>query len=525
MKHRRKWLDVNPVVFFVSAGAMLAFVVFGAIAPDFAGDVFGQLQAFIVDTFGWFYVLSATIFLVFVLYLLFSRYGNIRLGDDSSKPEFKNASWFAMLFSAGMGIGLVFWGVAEPIFHYMGPPVGAGETPEAMTQAMRYTFYHWGLHPWAIYIVLGLSIAYFHYRHKLPLAPRSIFYPLLGERINGPIGHGIDILAVVATLFGIATSLGLGATQINTGLSVVAGVPEGTGSQLLIIAVITLIATISVVTGVKKGVKLLSETNLVMAGLLLLFLLVFGPTVFLLELFVTSVGDYFQNLLQLSFWTDAGDRTEGWLASWTLFYWGWWISWAPFVGVFIARISKGRTIREFILGVLLVPTGMTFLWLTVFGGTGLHIDLFGDGGIAAATTENVTLSLYAVLDQLPLTLLTSLIATVLVAVFFITSSDSGSLVIDMITAGGKTGAPKVQRVFWAVTEGAIAAVLLLAGGLEALQTASITAGLPMAVLMLVMCLTLLKALRVEAVTEGVPSREHLVAGAEAFATRPRTTGD
>lgn len=499
----------EPVVFLVSGIGIVLFLLFGALFSSTAESLFAGVQSYIVTTFGWFYTLTASASLVFVLWLLFSRYGDIRLGPDDSKPRFSYLSWFAMLFSAGMGIGLVYYGVAEPVAHYLAPPTAGAETVEAAREAMRFTFFHWGFHPWAIYIIVGLALAYFHFRHDLPMSPRSIFYPLLGERIYGPIGHTIDILAVIATLFGLATSLGLGVMQFNTGLNRVLGVPESAAIQVVLIIVITLIATASVVSGLDKGIRMISEFNIGLASLLLLFVLFAGPTVLLLEAYINNIGDYLQNLIALSTWTDPGSEST-FMADWTLFYWGWWISWAPFVGLFIARISRGRTIREFILGVLVVPTLVTFLWLNVFGETGLYMEFTGAAEIVAAQQEDITLSLYTMLEALPLATLTSSLFSLLIVSFFVTSSDSGSFVVNMITTGGNDTPPKPLRVFWALAEGAVAAVLLVAGGLEALQTGSITTGLPMAVLLIFIAISLTKALHRDAETEGVPSKRALV---------------
>lgn len=488
--------QIQPHVFLVTSVLTAAFVVYSAVWTSSARRVFDAAQAFIVGTFGWFYVLAATFFLAFAVWLLFSRYGRITLGPPDARPEFSRTAWFAMLFSAGMGIGLVFWGVAEPMYHYAQPPMAEAESAAAMEDSMRFSFFHWGLHPWAIYVIVGLSLAYFHFRHDLPLAPRSVFYPLVGTRIYGPFGHAVDIIAVFATLFGLATSLGLGAMQVNVGLDQILSIGTGVGLQIALIAGITLVATVSVVLGVSRGIKHLSNFNMVLATGLLVFILVAGPTVFLLRTLLSSVGEYASTLVETSLWTGGAD-SSGWQGSWTLFYWGWWISWAPFVGLFIARISRGRTIREFIAGVLLVPTLYGFLWFTVFGGSALWLEHFHEAGIWAATQVDTPLALYAMLGRFPLSTITSLAATLLVVTFFVTSSDSGSLVVGMITTGGEPRPPRPQRVFWALAEGAIAAMLLLAGGLLALQTASIIMGLPMAVLLVLMCWSILRALRAD----------------------------
>ena len=512
MSDRPNLMDsIQPTVFFTSAITILAFVLFGSFFDDMTARIFDRIQTGISHYLGWFYVLGVSLMVGFVVWLFFSPYGHIRFGGDEAKPEFSYFAWFTMLFSAGMGIGLVFWSIGEPMYHYLSPPAGTGQTPEAMLDAMRLTFFHWGFHPWAIYIVFGGAIAYFHFRYNLPLAPRTLLYPLIGERFRGGYGHAVDILCVVGTLFGVATSLGLGARQINAGIGTYTDLPQTTPVQILIIISITAVATISVVTGIKRGIRLLSQINILLAVFMVLFLFVAGPTLFQLKLFVNALGTYLQKLVITSFWMDM--RTEGnWQTSWTIFYWGWWMSWAPFVGIFIARISKGRTVREFVLNVFLVPSLVTFVWLTVFGGTALHIELGETGSISSVVKADVSLALYEVLGRLPLSSLTIALGTLLVIVFFITSSDSGSLVIDMITAGGHPTPATTQRVFWALTEGAVACVLLYIGGLKALQTASITSGLPIAVLLLVGCYGLVKAMRVDVSSDGVPDTQALVGG-------------
>ncbi|WP_435100014.1 BCCT family transporter [Arhodomonas sp. AD133] len=491
-------MKVNPPVFWTSAVVIVLFVLFGVTYTDNMNEAFSDVLSYISSNFGWFYILSMTAFLVFAVFLFFSPFGNIRLGKDHDEPDFSYPTWFAMLFSAGMGIGLVFWGVAEPMFHYLSPPAGPGETAAAAQNAMAITFFHWGLHPWGVYVVLALALAFFSFRHDLPLQIRSTLFPLIGDKIDGPIGHGVEILAVFGTLFGLATSLGLGVMQINAGLDYLGLMDKGTAQQVLLIAVITAAATVSVVTGLDKGIRRLSEMNLVLALILMLFVFVMGPTVFLLDSLVQNIGEYIRQLVPLSFKVRAYDEAgHEWAKSWTLFYWGWWISWAPFVGMFIARVSKGRTIREFVGGVLLVPTLLTFLWMTVFGNTGLYMELFGGGGIASAVNENVDTALFVLLDKLPLAAISSTIAVLIVATFFVTSSDSGSLVIDILTSGGDPNPPVGQKIFWAVTEGVVAGVLLWVGGqkaLSALQTASVSTGLPFALVMLFVCYSLYKGL-------------------------------
>jgi choline/glycine/proline betaine transport protein len=446
---------------------------------------------------GWLFILSVNIFVGFCLYMAFGKFGDIRLGGKEAKPEFSTSSWFAMLFSAGMGIGLLFWSIAEPINHFQTPPMGEPGTPAAARQAMNFTFLHWGFHAWAIYALVGLSLAYFTYSRKLPLTVRSVFYPFLGERIHGRIGDIIDILAVLATLFGLATSLGLGVSQVASGLHhVFPAIDNDVTTQIMLIAGITAVATLSVVTGVEKGVRILSEWNIRIALLILIAVLVLGPTVFILGSYVQNVGSYLGNFLQLSFWNEAYSP-RNWQGGWTVFYWAWWISWAPFVGIFIARVSKGRTIREFVLGVLIVPSLLSFLWMTVFGSTALREVLAGGTAISEAVATDMSTALFVFFEQLPFSTVLSIIGIVLVAGFFVTSSDSGSLVVDSLTSGGRTDSPVGIRIFWAVAEGAIAAVLLIGGGLQALQTAVIITGLPFALILLVMCYSLYRGLSEE----------------------------
>ncbi len=511
-KHINHWFTmISPPVFFGAAGMVLAIIIFGAGWTQTASKVFNNILTFITDTFGWYYLLIVTFFLFFVIWLYFSPYGKIRLGGDKSKPEFSLLAWFSMLFAAGMGMGLIFWGVAEPITHYNHPPNADPQSIQALREAMRFTFFHWGFHPWAIYIIFGLGIAYFHFRHGLPLAPRSLLFPIFGKRTWGPIGHVTDVFCTVGTLLGVATSLGLGAMQINSGFNAIIDMPYNTRSQLIIIAIITLVATISTITGVGRGIRILSMTNILLMFIMLLFVFFAGPTLYIIKLFVTTLGDYVQHILGTSMWVDLRAGSD-WQSKWTLFYWGWWISWCPFVGIFIARISKGRTIREFVLYVFLVPTLVTFFWLAVFGGTALHIEQFGDGGLSAIVDDNVAMSLHALLEHLPLVKISHWLGLLLIIIFFITSSDSGSLVDDMVTSGGHPNPPALQRAFWGISEGATAAALLLAGGLSALQTAAISSGLPQSLLVIACCYSLVKALRVDNAQKGIPAQEKLEKG-------------
>jgi choline/glycine/proline betaine transport protein len=510
LSEERFGLIIHPSVFFVSVALIIAFVLLTVVALDQMEVIYSSTQRWITVNLGWLFILLVQGFLLFSIYLMVCRLGRVRLGGQGARPDYSFPSWLAMLFAAGMGIGLVFWAVAEPVFHYGAPPFAEPETRAAAAEAMRFTFLHWGFHAWAIYAVVALSLAYFTYNRGLPLTIRSAFHPLIGDRIYGWMGNAIDILAVLATLFGIATSLGLGVSQIAAGLNYLFGVEADTALKIFLIFVITLMATTSVVLGLDKGVKRLSELNMVLAGVLMLFLLLLGPTLFVMKSFVQNTGDYLQNFFQLAGWTEAYRAEPGWQSSWTVFYWAWWVAWSPFVGMFIARISRGRTIREFLLGVLLVPTTLTFLWMSTFGGTALFGAMTGSFDIQEAVNENVATALFALLQQFPLTWLTSMLGLFLLVVFFVTSSDSGSLVIDIITSGGNTNPPVVQRVFWASTEGIVAAALLLGGGLGALQTASITTGLPFVIVLALMCVGLLKALNHDYPSPRLKSRKQLL---------------
>ncbi|MFQ5993900.1 MAG: BCCT family transporter [Acidiferrobacterales bacterium] len=513
----------NPTVAIVSKVVIVVFLLFGllqaeaihqalGLGAEIPSRTFNAVKGFILGTLKWYYIAIVAFFLFFVLWLAVSRYGSVRLGKDTDRPEFSNFAWFAMLFGCGMGIGLVFWSIAEPIYHFQSNPFieeAQQKSALAAVTAMRLTFFHWGLHPWAIYVIVALSLAYFSYRKGLPLTIRSSLYPIIGDRIYGPIGHAVDILAVFATVFGVATSLGLGVQQMNTGLHQMFGMPVGVPWQILLIAIISAIAVVSVVSGVNKGIRILSNLNLWLSFAILIFLLAFGPTRFLLRTLLQSTGDYLANVIPLSLWTDA-NQDRPWQGWWTAFYWGWWIAWSPFVGMFIARISKGRTIREFVIGVLLLPTTFGFIWLTLFGGTALYIELAGQGGIVAAVKQDVTLALYTTLDKMNPTVvglftwewlatLFAFVATLLIATYFITSSDSGTLVVATLLSMGDPNPRTLHRVIWGFGEGAVAAILLLAGGLGALQTASITAALPFSVIMIFMCYGIVKALQQEVV--------------------------
>ncbi len=489
--------DAHPVVTPVSVVLIAIFIAFTLLFQEQAETIFNNVKDGITNTTDWFFILVANIYLGVIVFLGFGKFGNIRLGGADAKPEFSTFAWFAMLFSAGMGIGLLFYSVAEPIYHFQSPspfwPNLEPETVAAAKAAMGVTFFHWGLHPWGIYALVGLSLAFATFNQGLPLSMRSVFYPLLGKRIYGWPGNLIDILALLATLFGLATSLGFGAQQINSGLNFLFGLPNATWLQVLLIAIITSFATLSVVSGLDRGVRFLSEINIYIAACLMGFLFLVGPTLFFFSSFVDNVGYYISILPAMSFWVEIFEETD-WQDNWTIVYWSWWIAWSPFVGIFIARVSKGRTVREFVMGVLFIPSLLCFFWMTVFGGSALKLTLDGVGNIPEAVQENVATALFVMLQELPFSLLSAFVGIVLVITFFVTSSDSGSLVVDSLASGGKLDSPVIQRVFWAIAEGVVAAVLLLGGGVTALQTAVIATGLPFAIVLLVMCFSLYRSL-------------------------------
>ena len=508
--------DIHNPVFAISGVCIVAFVFYTLALPEQSGALFTWLFSSVTKGFDWFFISAGNIFVLFCLFLIVTPLGRVRLGGAEASPDYTYLGWFSMLFAAGMGIGLMFYGVSEPLSHFsssMGgtavgedglrtdwAPLGAaaGDQAEAVRLGMAATIYHWGLHPWAIYAVVGLALALFSYNKGLPLTIRSAFYPILGERVWGWPGHVIDILAVFATLFGLATSLGLGATQANAGLNELFGVAVGPTTQVLLITGITAIATVSVLRGLDGGVKVLSEINMGLAFLLLAFLLLVGPTLAILSTFGSSLLAYAEYLPGLS--NPIGREDVNFMQGWTSFYWAWWISWSPFVGMFIARVSRGRSVREFLTCVLLIPSLVCVLWMSVFGG--VAIDQVISDGYTAAQEAELPRQLFAMLDALPLAGITSLIGIVLVIVFFVTSSDSGSLVIDTITAGGKVDAPAPQRVFWCIFEGAVAIVLLLsAGGLKSLQSMVISTGLPFTVVLLFLCYAIFRGLRAEMKTQ------------------------
>ncbi len=490
---------LNKPVFFISSAIVAFLVLYASILPKQANTFFKQLQATIVENGSWFYILAVA---------------------DHSTTDYKNLTWFAMLFSAGMGIGLMFFGVAEPIMHFLSPPVGDGNTVETAREAMKITFFHWGLHAWAIYAIVAIILAFFAYRHNLPLTLRSSLYPIIGDKIYGSIGNAVDIFAVIGTLFGVATSLGYGVLQINTGLNYLWGVEISTTVQVILILGVTALATLSVTTGLDKGIKILSQINLSLAVVLMIFVLICGSTVFLLQTYVQNIGSYASNLFSNTFNLFAYEKTD-WIGGWTILYWAWWISWSPFVGLFIARISRGRTIREFILGVLLIPTGFTLMWMTVFGNSAIDIVLFqGVEELGKIVSKDVSVALYAFLEYFPFASLTSVIATVMIVVFFVTSADSGSMVIDMLCSNGNDKTPIWQRVYWSVGEGVVASVLMLAGGLGAVQTMAIASALPFTIVLLIAIYGLLKALKLD-----IAKKESLLYNATPTVTPSSASGN
>ncbi|MCA8883762.1 MAG: BCCT family transporter [Rhodobacteraceae bacterium] len=503
-------MDIHNPVFMISGLSIVAFVFYALALPEQAEAVFGALRPWLTSTFDWFFLASGDVFVLFCLFLIVSPWGSVRLGGRDAVPDYGYPGWFAMLFAAGMGIGLMFYGVAEPMSHFSSSlggiateggartdwaPLGAaeGDQAAAIRLGMAATIYHWGLHPWAIYAVVALALALFSYNKGLPLTIRSAFYPIFGERVWGWTGHIIDTLAVFATLFGLATSLGYGATQANAGLNELFGIPVSTTTEVILITGITAIALISVIRGLDGGVKVLSEINMGLAFFLLLFVLIAGPTVAILTLFGDSILSYLTHLPALSM--PFGREDVNFSQGWTSFYWAWWISWSPFVGMFIARVSRGRTVREFVVCVLLIPTFVCVLWMSVFGGTAITQAV--NDGVTAVANAPLELKLFQMLKELPLTGIMSFVGIVLVVVFFVTSSDSGSLVIDTITAGGKVDAPVPQRVFWCVFEGAVAIALLIGGGLGSLQAMVISTGLPFTIVLLLLCLAIWRGLASE----------------------------
>ena len=488
---------IDKPVFFASVITVALLVVVATVMPEATGAVFATLQSAITEYASWYYVLVVAIIMISVLFFGFSRLGDIKLGPDHSTPDYSRSSWFAMLFSAGMGIGLMFFGVAEPVMHFLAPPTGDPATVEAAKEAIRLTFFHWGLHGWAIYAIVALVLAYFAYRHNLPLTLRSALYPIIGDKIYGPIGSIVDTFAIVATICGVATSLGFGALQINSGLNYLTGLSISTGVQIVIVIVTMLLATLSLVMGLDAGIKRLSELNMGLAVILLVGVLVAGPTVLLLQMLMQNIGGYLSDLVTKTFNLYAYNPTD-WLGGWTIFYWGWWLSWSPFVGLFIARISRGRTIREFVLGAMFVPCGFTLLWMSIFGNSGIELILHqGQTLFGAAVQENQAVALFKFLEYLPGAKVISGLAIVMVVVFFVTSADSGAMVLNMLSAHGRDDTPRLQRVIWTAIITVMTIALLLSGGLGALQTAAIASALPFSVALLAAIFGFAKALHLD----------------------------
>lgn len=485
----------TTVVFWISLVISICFVTWGVISPEHLSRMMNIAQKFFMEKFGWFYQIVATFFLLFALVLIFSRYGKIRLGKDDEKPEFSKLSWFAMLFSAGMGIGLLFFGVSEPISHFANPPLGEPGTDAAARQALAYTYLHWGLHAWAIYATIALALAYFKFRKGLPGLMSAALFPLLGNKVYGVTGLIIDTIAVFATIFGVAASLGLGAAQINGGLNYVAGIPNTFGIQLVIIAVVTVLFLLSACTGLNKGIKYLSNGNMILAVILFFSVLFIGPTVFLLDLFTTTFGEYIQNLPSMGLrLAPFNKQNASWVQNWTIFYWAWWIAWSPFVGTFIARVSKGRTVREFVIGVLVVPTIVCTLWFGIFGGTGIYMEHILGIDISGQSLET---AIFHVFEELPLTKFLVIVTLLLIALFFITSADSATFVLGMQTTGGSLNPPNSVKIIMGLILTASAIVLLSSGGLPAMQTAIIVSAFPLAFVLLGMTISMLKSFKGE----------------------------
>jgi len=488
---------INPPIFWISFLAIVFFVVASLLYLDTVNQFFRDVRAFIAGSFGWYYILIVNILCLICLYLAFGKYKHIKIGGVSAKPEFTYWQWFAMLFNAGIGLVIMFYSLTEPLYHYSNPPQIEGYTGSPVQLAFGLTFLHWGIHGWAIYGLLGLAVAFFAYNRGLPLSLSSVLHPILGNRIYAWPGLAVDILSTIATLFGLATTLGIGIQYINSGLFHLFGLKESTFIQILLVSALSIAATISLILGLKKGIKNLSLISAWMAVTILMYIFLVGPTTFILNALVENTGFYLQNIIALGSWSETFTDSH-WQDQWTVFYWGWWFAWAPFVGIFVARISKGRTIQEFIAVVILIPTLAIIIWVTILGGAGIYEELFGSGNMVAAINDNMSTALYVLLEQYPFAKLIAAFIVLTGCIFFVTSSDSGSFVIDCITSatdGGKT--PKIQRSFWCILEGIVACILLLSGGLVALQTASLVAGLPIALLMVPIIYALFKELKLE----------------------------
>lgn len=484
-------------VMYISSVIIVLFVLFGLFLPEEMGKVASASFAFLTTDFGWLYLLAVGFFTVFVYVIAFSRFGRIKLGQDDDKPEFSNFQWFSMLFGGGMGIGLVFWSVAEPMMHYLSPPFGEAGTPEAMRTAMRIMFFHWGIHPWVIFAIGGLALAYFQFRKGLPFLVSSAFYPLIGDRIYGPIGKAIDILSVFATVFGVATSLGLGSNQIATGLQYIWGIQATPTMVAIIIAVMTLLFTFATISGLHKAMQFAADIKVWLSIGFMAFIFLFGGMVLILNNFTDTLGAYLQNFVGQTLWMGNLD----WLKGWTVFYWAWWIAWAPFVGQFVARVSKGRTIREFVLAVTLLPSGFSMIWLSIYGGAAFNLDKISNGFIQAAVNKDYTTAFFATLQQLPLYSITAPLAILLIVASFVGAANSATYVLAMLTSNGDMDPGKQIRSFWGIIQGAFTIILILVGGgtaaLAVLQTVSIVAAFPFMLIMIAMCFSIYKALSQE----------------------------
>lgn len=495
-KPKKKVFDFHAPVFIPSALIVLLFVTVAIVFGEPLEKTFLDLRNQLYDNVGWFFVLTVNVLLLAAIFIAASKFGKIKIGGPSAYPDFNDFAWYSMLFSAGMGIGLIYYGVAEPVQHFATPPIPVDGKIAAARQAFEFTFLHYGLHPWATYGMIALAFAFFTFNRKQPLTVRSLFAPILGRKIHGPIGHMLDTLAVIACLFGLATTLGFGAQQVGSGLSFLFGIENNVTNQVIFIICTTALATLSIVSGLDKGVKVLSVLNIRIAVIFMVLMLVIGPTVFLLDSFIENIGLYLQSFIELGSYTEVYAESQ-WQNNWTIFYWAWWIAWSPFVGIFIARVSRGRTIREFLMGVVLLPTAFSFLWFTIFGSSAIHLELNEIASISTAVGNDISTALFEMLKNYPLTIVMSLIGIVLIISFFVTSSDSGSLVVDFITTGGKLDAPVGTRVFWASVEGLLAISLLIGGGLSTLQTAVMLAALPFAIILLAMVYSLYKGLKSE----------------------------
>jgi glycine betaine transporter len=488
------------VVFWVSATFSVAFILWGVIAPASFAAVTQAIFDWIVANLGWFYLLAGNFFLAFVVILALSRYGKLRLGKEGERPEFRRFAWFAMLFQAGMGPALIFWGVAEPLMHYKDPPFGIAQpgTTDAAQVAMQYSYFHWTFHPWAMYAVVGLAVGYFSFRRDEPGLISPVFRPLIGDRVDGPIGKTIDVMAVLAVLFGVAVSLGSAGLLMTAGLGETFGTPTGVIAQLLVIGVTTVAFMISASTAIEKGINYLSQISIYLAAVLLVFFLVMGPTATQLGALTQGVGDYLGDIVPMSLRMESFDVDTAWLGSWTVFYWSWWIAWCPYVGLFIARISRGRTIREFVLGTVIAPSVVTFVWMAVFGGSAIWLDKTQGGGIAERVTADPAAGMFVFLNQFPLALAMSILTLVVLWIFFVAGADAGTVVLGAMSTGGPQEPRLWIKLLWGLAMAAIAGILLVAGGLGALQSASVLTGLPFAFIMVIMCVAFFKHLSREA---------------------------